>query len=208
MRIKCCSFVKASFPPWLWGFLAKNQKILSWKIWWRKCFFEKKKRFHLLKSLLYENGKPQNKPVVAGHLVEMSVNVCVSIGKIRSFLALNMTMRQRCWCSSCLVVWTENEGWTRFCKLYDFVKSEKFNGSGVWKLCHHFRSFQSPCLQQLIKKFTSVRNEPNTAVLDYITQDEDFPCNLRQVCESFSEQMFISFQKRATKSIPHFLCPF
>ena len=35
----------------------------------KEGFFEKKKRFHLFKSLLYHNGKAQNMPVVAGRLV-------------------------------------------------------------------------------------------------------------------------------------------
>ena len=60
------------FPPYVWCFLAKNQKFL--KVGKVRKFYEesvcsRKKRFHLLKSLLYKNGKAQNMPVVTGRLV-------------------------------------------------------------------------------------------------------------------------------------------
>ena len=35
----------------------------------KQSILKKKKRFHLLKRHLYQNGKAQNMPVVAGHLV-------------------------------------------------------------------------------------------------------------------------------------------
>ena len=65
-----------SSPPYLWGFLAKIQKI--WKLEKlenMKCFFEKKKRFHILKLLLYKNRKAQIMPVVAGRLVEFDFKI-------------------------------------------------------------------------------------------------------------------------------------
>ena len=55
------------------SFLAKNQKILIFgKI--RKydkegVFFRAQKRFHLFKSLFYQNGKAEKVPMVAGRLV-------------------------------------------------------------------------------------------------------------------------------------------
>ena len=62
--------LKCLFRPNYVVFLAKDQKILTFgKI--RKCdegrvFFSKKKRFHPLKLNLYQYGKAQNMPVVAG----------------------------------------------------------------------------------------------------------------------------------------------
>ena len=53
-------------------FLAKNQKILkNGKVrkYDEESVFSRKKRFHLLKSLFYKNGKAQNMPVVAGRLI-------------------------------------------------------------------------------------------------------------------------------------------
>ena len=50
----------------------KTEKFLGWKIGQydgEGVFFLEKKRFHLLKSLLYKNGKAQIMPLVAGRLV-------------------------------------------------------------------------------------------------------------------------------------------
>ena len=48
----------------------KSEKFESWEKLENKmkCFFSRKKRFHLLIGLLCENGKAQNMPVVAGCL--------------------------------------------------------------------------------------------------------------------------------------------
>ena len=63
--------LKCLFRPKSEVFLAKKIKKF-WKLEKleniKKVFFEKKS-FHLLKSLLYKNGKAQNMPVVAGRLV-------------------------------------------------------------------------------------------------------------------------------------------
>ena len=49
-----------------------------------KCLFSRKKRFHFLKRLLYENGKPQNMPVLAGRLVKLTIDWwCYMIGQSR-----------------------------------------------------------------------------------------------------------------------------
>ena len=40
-----------------------------------ECFFEKRKLFHLFKSLSYKNWKAQNMPLVAGRLVSITVEV-------------------------------------------------------------------------------------------------------------------------------------
>ena len=55
MRIKWYYFLKMSFQP----FLAKFQKIFEVENLrdYDDVFSRKKKRFHLLKSLLYKNGK-------------------------------------------------------------------------------------------------------------------------------------------------------
>ena len=71
MRIKWYCFLKMSFPPSLEGFLAKNRKLRTLeKIEneMKKEFFLKKKRFILLKLHLYQIGKAQNMPLVAGVL--------------------------------------------------------------------------------------------------------------------------------------------
>ena len=76
MRIKWYYFRKCLFCPNYEIFLAKNQKIFSVgkierleNMMKKECFSEKKKHFHLLKSLFYKNGKAQNMPVVASRLV-------------------------------------------------------------------------------------------------------------------------------------------
>ena len=78
MRIKWYYSVKMSFPPYLWGFFdKKNQKIFKvGKVikYDEESVFSRKKRFHLLKSLLYKNGKAQNIPVVAGCLVQINIS--------------------------------------------------------------------------------------------------------------------------------------
>ena len=64
--------LKCLFLPTHEVFLAKNQKILKVgkvRKYDEESVFSRKKGFYLLKSLLYQNGKAQNKPVVAGRLV-------------------------------------------------------------------------------------------------------------------------------------------
>ena len=61
----------------------KNRKF--WKLEelenMMKCFFWEKKRFHLLKSL-YKNGKAQNLPVVAGHLVFIMFSFFIVVDEV------------------------------------------------------------------------------------------------------------------------------
>ena len=47
----------------------------------KACFFQKKKHFHLFKSLVYKNGKAQKMPVVAGHLFPTPVQLSVGFAE-------------------------------------------------------------------------------------------------------------------------------
>ena len=74
MRIIWWPFLIMSFTTSLWGFFGEKienfERLKIWKIWWsRSVFFSRKKRFHLLKSRLYQIGKAQNMPVLDGRLV-------------------------------------------------------------------------------------------------------------------------------------------
>ena len=55
-------------------FWQKKRKIFIWKKLenMKERFFFKKKHFHLFKSLLYKNGKPENMPGVADRFVYYS----------------------------------------------------------------------------------------------------------------------------------------
>ena len=64
-------FLKNVFPRYLWGFWLKIRKFLKVEkieIIMKKQSILKKKLF-LLEKRLYQNGKEQNIPVVAGRLV-------------------------------------------------------------------------------------------------------------------------------------------
>ena len=65
----------------------------TYEVFWQKiskydeesAFFRVKKRFHLLKCLLYKNGKAQNMPVVAGRLVSILVNGLTDEDSMQTF---------------------------------------------------------------------------------------------------------------------------
>ena len=64
-------FLKKVFPPYSSDFLAKNQKIFKVGkiIEYEETEHFEKKCFHRLKRHLFQNGKVENLPVVAGPLV-------------------------------------------------------------------------------------------------------------------------------------------
>ena len=86
--------IKCLFCPNYECFWQKMKKFKVGKV--RKCdevFFEKKKRFHLLKSLLCKNGKAQSMPVVPGRLAYFSPHISKRGRKLThlvgSFLSVN-----------------------------------------------------------------------------------------------------------------------
>ena len=67
-------FLKNVFRPNYEVYWQISQNFERWKnrkLWRRKSVFSKEKTFSSFKSLLYETGKPQNMPVVAGGLVDI-----------------------------------------------------------------------------------------------------------------------------------------
>ena len=65
------------FPALRGGFFRRKlENFQSWKLenMIQKMFFFHEKRFHLFESLVYENGKAEKVPVVAGRLVFETFN--------------------------------------------------------------------------------------------------------------------------------------
>ena len=75
MPIELLDILKSLFCPSYEVFGKKSKKIQVGKTRMYdeevEVFFGQKKRFHLFKSLLYQNMNAQNMPVVAGHLVQL-----------------------------------------------------------------------------------------------------------------------------------------
>ena len=87
MRLKWYCFLKMFFHliyEVFWQ-IRKFFKLEKLENMMKKHFFEKK-RFHLLKKLLYQNGKAQNMPMVAGRLVLLVRFDYLWCGSLENFL--------------------------------------------------------------------------------------------------------------------------
>ena len=63
------------FPPYLRGFLAKNQKVFKIGNYDEETEHFEKETLFLSKNHLHQNGKAQNIPVVSGRLVFVFLTV-------------------------------------------------------------------------------------------------------------------------------------